>query len=75
MSTTEGEVSSKTALTRSRLEPRCGKGSGTAISPACMEPRNARMYSRLCGARISARSPGEACWPSSRATLKVRRDS
>lgn len=41
--TTDGDVSARTALTRASLEPRCGSGSGTAMSPACIDPRNAAM--------------------------------
>ena len=41
--TTEGDVSARTASTRSWLAPRCGNGSGTAMSPACIDPRKAVM--------------------------------
>ena len=41
VSTTVGEVSVTTALTRSSCEPGTGTDSGTATNPACMAPRNA----------------------------------
>ena len=40
---TEGDVSARTALTRSSCEPACGTDSGTAMNPACIAPRKPTM--------------------------------
>src|ERR1700722_12708830 len=40
---TDGDVSARTALTRSSWDPTCGTDSGTAINPAWMAPRKAAM--------------------------------
>ena len=73
--TTVGEVSAMTALTRSSCDPANGRGSGTAMNPASIEPRNATMYSMPCGARMTARSPVVPCFAISRARFCVRRNS
>ena len=78
-STTDEVVSTATGcesfiapVTRSSCWRNCGMVSGTAMNPASMAPRNPMMYSRPCGARITARSPGEPRVASFAATTRTR---